>query len=64
MRQMKQWMLASILTLCGVATAQAQDVSYVERSWDETCNSGTVLLLCVTAGRFFCYIVNCKISMK
>ena len=29
-------MLAALLTLCGVATAQAQDVSYVERSWDET----------------------------
>lgn len=33
---MKLWMLAALLTLCGVATAQAQDVSYVERSWDET----------------------------
>ena len=34
MRQMKHWMLAAILTLCGTATAWAQDVSYVERSWD------------------------------
>ena len=31
---MKHWMLAAILTLCGTATAWAQDVSYVERSWD------------------------------
>ena len=36
MKQMKLWMLAALLTLCGVATAQAQGVSYVERSWDET----------------------------
>ena len=31
---MKLWILAALLTLCGVATAQAQDVSYIERAWD------------------------------
>ena len=35
MKQMKLWMLAAILTLCGAATAQAQtSYDYIERAWD------------------------------
>ena len=35
MKQMKLWMLAAILTICGMNCARAQ-VNYVERSWDAT----------------------------
>lgn len=35
MKQVRIWMLAAILVLCGTATVLAQ-VNYVERSWDET----------------------------
>ena len=35
MRQMKQWILAAILTLCGAMTAWAQtSYDYFYRSWD------------------------------
>jgi len=35
MKQMKPWMMAAILTLCGTATALAQtSYNYIERAWD------------------------------
>ena len=54
MKQMKLWMLAAILTICGTTTAQVQtSYDYFYRSWDatnkevnteiRTCNSYTAI---------------------
>jgi len=54
MRQLKQWMIAAILTLCGTTTALAQtSYDYIERAWDadnktvttekRTCSSYTAI---------------------